>query len=73
LGLKRATDGRAAFLRALRTQPDDERILLAARERLRLDVLEERIRIRDAEDPEKLARRLAALDALRQGLDSEAQ
>src|SRR5262245_4561239 len=35
LGLKRATDARAAFLRALRTQPDDERVLIAARERNR--------------------------------------
>jgi hypothetical protein len=69
LGLSRATDARDAFLRALHTRPDDERILIAARERERLEVLEARIRTRDAEDPEKLERRLAALAALRQGLD----
>jgi hypothetical protein len=69
LGLKRATDARQAFLRGLRSQPEDERKLLAARELERLDGLEARIRTRDAEDREKLERRLAALAALREGLD----
>jgi hypothetical protein len=69
LGLSQAIDARNAFLRALQARPDDERVLLADRERERLDVLEARIRTRDADDPEKLERRLVALAALRQGLD----
>jgi hypothetical protein len=69
LGLKRATDARHAFLRALRAAPDDERKLIARRENQRLDELEARIRARDAAAPDKLERRLAALAALRQGLD----
>jgi len=39
------------------------------REHQRLDQLENRIRTRDAAEPEKLERRLAALAVLRQGLD----
>ena len=69
LGLKRATDARAAFLRALRAAPEDERKLIAGREFQRLDQLEVRIRTRDAATPDKLERRLAALAALRRGLD----
>ena len=68
LGLKRAMDAQAAFLRALRSRPEPERAALSKRESLRLDQLEERIRSRDAEDPVKLARRLTALEALRQAL-----
>src|SRR6516225_10485729 len=37
LGLKRATDARAAFLRALRAAPEDERTQIAGREYQRLD------------------------------------
>ena len=69
LELKRATDARQAFLRALRNHPEPERKLMVARERQRLDVLEARIRARDAEEPEKLERRLTALAAIREGLD----
>ena len=69
LGLKRATDARQAFLRGLRSRPEQERKLIAARELERLDLLETRVRTRDAEDPEKLERRLVALAALREGLD----
>lgn len=69
LGLKRATDARAAFLRALRGRPQPERGEIAARERQRLDQLEVRIRDRDADEPEKLERRLGALAKLRDGLD----
>lgn len=68
LDLKRAMDAQAAFLRALRSRPGAEQAALAKRESLRLDQLEERIRSRDAEDPLKLERRLAALEALRQAL-----
>ena len=69
LGLKRATDAREAFLRALRAAPDDEHALIAQREHQRLDELEARIRARDAAVPDKLDRRLAALATLRRGLD----
>ena len=69
MGLRRATDARDAFLRALRAAPEDERKLIAGREYQRLDELEIRIRARDAATPDKLERRLAALAALRRGLD----
>lgn len=69
LGLKRATDARQAFLRGMRARPDEERRLIADRERGRLDKLELRIRERDADDPVKLERRLTALAQLRLGLD----
>jgi hypothetical protein len=69
LGLKRATDAREAFLRGLRASPDDQRTLIVQREYQRLDELEARIRARDAAAPDKLQRRLAAVAALRRGLD----
>lgn len=69
LGFKRATEARQAFLRGMRSRPEDERRLIADRERQRLDQLEVRIRERDANDPEKLERRLVALAQLRLGLD----
>lgn len=69
LGLKRANDARQAFLRGMRGRPDAERRSIADRERQRLDALELRIRERDANDLEKLERRLAALANLREGLD----
>ncbi|HEV2368575.1 MAG TPA: hypothetical protein VGR90_01790 [Acidimicrobiales bacterium] len=53
----------------MRSRPDDERRLIAVRERERLDLLETRIRTRDEDEPEKLERRLVALAALREGLD----
>ena len=68
LGLKRAMDAHAAFVRAVRSRPEAERVALSKRESLRLDQLEKRIRSRDAEDPVKLERRLTALEALRQAL-----
>jgi hypothetical protein len=52
----------------MRSRPEDERQGIAERELKRLDVLEARIRDRDAAEPEKLERRLAALAALREGL-----
>lgn len=69
LGLKRATEARQAFLRALRARPEDERVAIAVREQGRLDELEARIRTRDAAEPEKLQRRLEALGVLRDGLE----
>ena len=68
IGLKRAMDAQAAFIRAMRSRPEAERLALSQRESMRLDQLEKRIRTRDAEDPVKLERRLVALEALRQAL-----
>ena len=68
LGLKRASDARAAFLRALVRQPDTERQRLRQRELERLDKLEARIRDRDSEQPEKRERRLAGLARMRETL-----
>ena len=62
------TDARQAFLRGMRSRPDDEQRLIAGRELERLNVLEARIRERDAGDPVKIERRLAALAALREGI-----
>ena len=68
LGIKRAAEAHAAFIRVLRARPDEERAALADRESQRLDRLEQRIRTRDAEEPDKLERRLGALEKLRQSL-----
>lgn len=65
LGFKRASEARAAFLRALRSQPDEARQAIKVREHERLDALEARIRDRDADQPEKLERRLQAVTNLR--------
>lgn len=68
LGFKRAGDARQAFLRELRSRPDEERQGLVAHELDRLDKLEARIRTRDAEEPDKLQTRLGALAAMRESL-----
>jgi hypothetical protein len=68
MGLKRAVDAQAAFLRALRTRQGEERVRLVQREGERLDELETRIRTRDAADPEKMERRLLALEKLRENV-----
>ncbi|HUJ66647.1 MAG TPA: hypothetical protein VLX59_13965 [Acidimicrobiales bacterium] len=68
LGLKRAGDAREAFLRELRSHPDEERQQLVEQELERLDQLEVRIRARDADEPDKLQARLGALAAMRQSL-----
>ena len=68
LGFKRAVDAQAAFLRALRRREGDERTGLVERETARLVQLEARIRTRDAEEPEKMERRLGALAKLREQL-----
>jgi hypothetical protein len=68
LELRRTKDAIAAFHRALRSKPDAERAAATQGELMRLDRLEVRIRARDAEDPEKRDRRLAALDILRNQL-----
>ncbi len=68
LGLKRAVDAQAAFIRALRLREGEDRIGLVDREAGRLAQLETRIRTRDAADPEKMERRLVALAKLREQL-----
>jgi hypothetical protein len=68
LGLKRATDAHAAFVRAVRALPESERPAMIQREAGRLDRLEARIRSRDEAQPAKMARRLEALEVLRRSL-----
>ena len=68
LGIKRAAEAQAAFIRAIRGRPEEERAALTQRESDRLDILEKRIRDRDTADPEKMERRLVALEKLRQAL-----
>lgn len=68
LGIKRATEAHAAFVRAVRARPDTERTAMTQREAQRLDQLEQRIRDRDAERPDKMERRLGALQHLRDSL-----
>jgi hypothetical protein len=68
LGIKRAVDAQAAFIRAMRKLPEEQRKALYKRESERLDQLEARIRSRDAAEPAKLERHLVALDALRDAL-----
>lgn len=68
LELPRATDAHGAFLRALRLLEGDERQQVTSNEERRLDELEVRIRTRDAAEPEKLGRRVAAVEHLRVAL-----
>jgi hypothetical protein len=68
LGMRRAVDAQAAFIRAMRKLPDQERSELYRRESERLDQLEARIRSRDAGQPAKLERHLVALGALRESM-----
>jgi DNA-directed RNA polymerase specialized sigma24 family protein len=68
LGIKRAVDAQAAFIRAMRKLPDEQRKALYKRELGRLDQLEARIRSRDAGQPAKLERHLVALGALRDAM-----
>lgn len=65
LGLKRAADAHAGYLRALRQLPDGQRSDAIKREYVRLDRLEDRIRTRDQSNPSKMARRLEALQTMR--------
>ena len=68
LELHRAADAHGAFLRAVKLRNEDERSRLIVSEQDRLDTLEKRIRERDADVPDKLARRLVALESLRTSL-----
>jgi hypothetical protein len=68
LSFKRSNDAHAAFIRAVRQRPDEEKAQLIGRENVRLDQLEARIRARDKDDPTRLERRLTALEILRKSL-----
>lgn len=68
LEFKRATDAHRAFIRAIGSRSGEEQRMLVANEHGRLDKLEARIRVRDADDPEKLERRLEAVATLRASL-----
>ncbi|HEV2361603.1 MAG TPA: hypothetical protein VGS21_07865 [Acidimicrobiales bacterium] len=69
LGLRRSSDALAAYRRALHHLPEEDRAEAVKRELGRIEEIERRIRARDAGNPEKMTRRLAALDGLRQGLE----
>ncbi|MCU1489397.1 MAG: hypothetical protein JWM85_802 [Acidimicrobiaceae bacterium] len=64
-GIGKASDAHRALLREVRAQPEGERKLLVGRELRRLDVLEQRIRIRDAEAPEKMTQRVEVVEKMR--------
>ncbi|MGH9105564.1 MAG: hypothetical protein ACRDZX_06950 [Acidimicrobiales bacterium] len=66
LGLKRAVNAQDAFARVMRSLPEKDRQTLHTHELARLDQLEARIRSRDIDEPVKMERHLAALEALRQ-------
>jgi hypothetical protein len=69
VGFNRANEAHRAFLRALRKREAEDRNNLVRREYLRLDRLETRIRTRDASDPQRMERRLAALAKMREMLE----
>jgi hypothetical protein len=68
LTLPTAVHAQAAFVRALRQRPEEERAGLVERELDRLEVLERKIRAAGDDDPTKAKERLAALDKLRSAL-----
>jgi len=68
LRIDNAVDAQAAFVRAVRRQPEAERLELVGRESGRLDILESRIRADGASDVERTERRLVALEKLRSAL-----
>jgi hypothetical protein len=68
LSLRRAVDAHKAFIQAVGARTGDEQRNLVAREQSRLDQLATRVRTRDAAEPEKMARRLEAVEKLRAAL-----
>lgn len=64
----RATDAQRSFVRALGAHDAAERRRLVDGEEARLDQLEQRIRDRDAADPEKVRRRLVGVSNFREAL-----
>ena len=68
LDLGRASDAHRSFLRALGAHDGAARQRLIEGERTRLDRLEQRIRDRDAAEPDKVKRRLLGVDKLREAI-----
>lgn len=68
LELGRAVDAHRCFVRALQARHGAERQRLVDNETARLDLLEQRIRARDAAEPEKVMRRLQGVDKLREAV-----
>lgn len=68
LELGRAIDAHRRFVHALNAHDGAERQRLVAREEARLDQLEQRIRDRDAADPDKIKRRLLAVEKYREDI-----
>jgi hypothetical protein len=68
LELGRAVDAHRSFVRALGAHQGAERRRLVDNEQARLDLLERRIRERDAADPEKITRRLMGVEKLREAI-----
>jgi hypothetical protein len=68
LTLPTAVQAQAAFVRAVRQRPEEERAGLVERELGRLDVLERTIRAARDDDPTKASSRLVALEKLRSAL-----
>ena len=68
LDLGRAVDAHRCFVRALHAHDGDDRRRLIDNEEARLDLLEERIRSRDAADASKVARRLQGVSNLREAI-----
>jgi hypothetical protein len=68
LELARAVDAHRSFLRALGAREGAERQRLIDNEEARLGRLEQRIRERDAAEPDKVERRLLGVDKLREGM-----
>jgi hypothetical protein len=68
LELGRATDAHRSFLRALAAHDAAARQRLVEDEEARLDRLDQRIRDRDASEPDKLKRRLLGVDKFREAI-----
>lgn len=68
LELGRAIDAHRSFVRALGSRDGAERVRLVGNEEARLDQLEERIRERDAAQPDKITRRLLGVAKLRESM-----
>jgi hypothetical protein len=68
LELGRAIEAHRRFVHALSAFNGAERQRLVAREEARLDELEQRIRDRDAAEPDKIKRRILAVDKYREAI-----
>lgn len=68
LGLGRATEAHRSYVRAFGGRDGDERRRLVKNEEARLDLLEQRIRERDAQDVPKLEHRLLGVQKLREAI-----